>query len=68
MILYNGKIYGTEMQQELLERLPGDLDEFLKTDTKLDTEDVITACDTLAARVKNGDFDDTVKPFLETFG
>ena len=68
MILYNGKIYGTEMQQELLERLPRDLDEFLKTDTKLDTEDVITACDTLAARVKNGDFDDTVKPFLETFG
>ncbi|MBO4241901.1 MAG: acyl-CoA reductase [Clostridiales bacterium] len=68
MILYNGQIYGTEMQQELLERLPEDLNGFLKTDTKLNIEDVITACDTLAKRVKDGEFDDTVKPFLETFG
>ena len=68
MILYNGNIYDTSRQDELILSLPEDLRRTLGKCTYPDVDTVIHACDTLASRVKAGSYDDIVKPFLEKFG
>ena len=68
MILYRGKVYENSRQNELLERLPGDLYAPLRRGDRLEPETVIAACDALARRVLAGDFDGLVRPLLETYG
>ena len=67
MIFYNGEIYETDKQTELLDRLGADIDKTLTAGLTPSIEDVITACDTLAGKVRGGAFDAIVKPFLSTF-
>ncbi len=67
MILYKGKIFKNSYQLELIESLKNELDKAAANGITLDVETVICACDKLAQRVKNGDFDDIVKPFLRQF-
>lgn len=67
MIFYNGEIYETDKQTELLDCLGADIDKTLTAGLTPSIADVITACDTLAKKVKNGAFDAIVKPFLSTF-
>lgn len=68
MILFDGKIFDTLMQDELIAKLPQVIDETYKDGLHLDPKDVIDACSTLARRVADGAFDDIVLPFMEKFG
>lgn len=67
MILYNGKIFDDCKQLELIENLKNELYKPITDLKQLPKENVINACDTLARKVLNGDFDNIVKPFLKAF-
>ncbi|MBO4637438.1 MAG: acyl-CoA reductase [Clostridiales bacterium] len=67
MILYNGKTYGTELQDELLRSLRDDIGKTIASGIRPPLDDVILACDTLAQRVMNGSYDDILIPFLKEF-
>lgn len=62
MILYGGKLYGTEMQQELLSKLEKRICRTLAYKT-CDREAVISAVDRLARRIESGEFDSIIKGF-----
>ena len=67
MILYRGKIYQNSRQNEMIESLKNDVYSPLTHGEALSHETVINACDKLAKKVLNGDFDNIVKPFLSLF-
>ena len=67
MILYRGKIYQNSRQNEMIESLRKDIYTPLTHREALSNETVINACDKLAEKVLNGDFDSIVKPFLSLF-
>ena len=67
MILYNGQILENHHQDELIETIKDDLYKPIESGMTLSTDTVINACDQLAAKIKNGDYDDIVKPFLSLF-
>lgn len=67
MILYGGKIYENSRQDELLRSLEADIYRPIENSSSLPCELVINACDRLAEKVKNGEFDEIVLPFLKTF-
>lgn len=66
MILYNGKIYDDSQQRRLISALKNDLyTPFLNSRT-LPTDTVINACDILAKKLLNGEFDSIVMPYLKS--
>ncbi len=67
MILFGGKVYGTDMQDELITKLAGHIDETYASGNTLNPKEVIEACNVLATRVKAGEYDDIVMPFMKTF-
>lgn len=67
MILYRGKIYQNSRQNEMIESLKNDVYSPFTNGEALSHETVINACDKLAKKVLNGDFDNIVKPFLSIF-
>ena len=67
MILYKGRLYENSRQEELISSLERDLYSPLWRGETLETETVINACDALARRVKEGEYDSVIAPFLETF-
>ena len=67
MILYKGRLYENSRQEELISSLERDLYAPLWRGETLETETVINACDALARRVKGGEYDSVIAPFLETF-
>lgn len=67
MILYHGEILGNERQQEVLKTLKDECYDTFNNGCKIDTMDVILACDKLAQKVKSGAFDDLVLPLLAEF-
>ena len=67
MILYNGQILENHHQDELIETIKDELYKPIESGMTLSTDTVINACDQLAAKIKNGDYDDIVKPFLSLF-
>ena len=67
MILYRGKIFQNSRQNEMIESLKKDIYSPLTHGEALSNETVINACDKLAKKVLNGDFDSIVKPFLTLF-
>lgn len=67
MILYNGQILENHHQDELIETIKDELYKPIESGMPLSTDTVINACDQLAAKIKNGDYDDIVKPFLSLF-
>ncbi|MBR5089075.1 MAG: acyl-CoA reductase [Ruminiclostridium sp.] len=62
MILYGGKLYGTEMQTELLGKLEKRIDRTLAYKTP-DRNIVISAVDKLARRIESGEFDGLIEGF-----
>lgn len=56
MILYKGKIYGTEKTVDLLEKLKNDVDETL-LNKSIDTERLIAAVDEISNRISKGAYD-----------
>lgn len=64
MILFQGKTYPNQEQEELLKNLPHLLIQTLKQVNPLTTDKVINACDELASKVMNGRYDDILKPLL----
>lgn len=62
MILYDGKLYRTESQNELLGSLNKRICRTLAY-RKLDREAVISAVDKLAGRLENGEFDHLIESF-----
>ena len=67
MIFYNGELYEPGKQSELMDTLEQDILNTLTADFYPKPEDVIDACDALACKVRGGEFDEIVKPFLRTF-
>lgn len=67
MILYNGHILENHRQDELIKSLKTDLFKPIESGKILSTDMVISACDKLATKIKSGDYDDIVKPFLSLF-
>jgi len=67
MILYKGNVYENIKQQSLIESLYDDCLNTLSNPVKLETSDVIEACDKLTVKIMNGEFDDLIKPLLEEF-
>lgn len=67
MILYRGKIYDDTEQSRIISQLRTDLYKTFSDGKVLSVQTVINACDTLAKRVINGDFDEIVNPYLEMF-
>ncbi|MBQ3379711.1 MAG: acyl-CoA reductase [Clostridia bacterium] len=67
MILYKGKLYENSRQEELIASLRADLYAPLNRGETLKSRTVINACDSLVRRVKEGEFDSVVKPFLDFF-
>lgn len=68
MILYQGEILENSHQEELIQSMGNVLYKPIEDGKMLSTETVIAACDKLANKITNGDFDDIVKPFLSIFG
>jgi len=67
MILYKGTIYENINQSSLLETLYDDCLVTLSNVKRLQTIDVINACDKLTVKIMNGDFDDLINPLLEEY-
>lgn len=67
MILYKGKIFETDQQDHLIRSLDDDIKLILRSGLTPRTDEVIFACDALAARILAGKYDDIVRPFLESF-
>ena len=67
MILYQGKILENSRQDELIESMINVLYKPIESGMPLSTDTVINACDQLAAKIKNGEYDHIVKPFLSLF-
>lgn len=67
MILYHGEIIQNSRQSEMIESLKDDVYYPIFNRDLLQSETVINACDKLAQKVLNGDFDSVVKPFLDLF-
>jgi hypothetical protein len=67
MILYKGTIYENIKQSSLLESLYDDCLVTLSDAKRLQTIDVINACDQLTVKIMNGDFDDLINPLLEEY-
>ena len=67
MILYHGNIMKNSRQDELIESLKDTVYAPIFSSEPLSASTVINACDKLARRVMNGDFDSVVKPFLSMF-
>ena len=64
MILLQGKIYPNQDQEQLLQNLSQLLLETLKKPNPISMDKVIRACDVLANKVINGEYDDILKPLL----
>ncbi len=67
MILYRGKLAENSMQDRLIDSLKTDLYTPLCIKEPLPAEIVIDACDRLAKRVTDGEFDFIIKPFLKAY-
>jgi Acyl-CoA reductase (LuxC) len=67
MILYQGEILDNYDQKEKLKTLKKDCYKTLQEGEPLKIKEVILACDKLAQKVKNGDFDELIIPLLEEF-
>ncbi|SCW52107.1 Acyl-CoA reductase (LuxC) [Ruminococcaceae bacterium YRB3002] len=67
MILFGGKIYDTSRQDELIGRLSGAIDNTFKAGLKPASADIIDACDILVSRIRAGEFDDIITPFMNEF-
>lgn len=67
MILYKGKQYESHKQSDLINTLYDDCLSTLSNQNRLETKDVIQACDSLTKKILSGEFDDTIKPLLEEF-
>lgn len=67
MILYQGKILQNSRQDELIKSLKEHVNYPIIHNDLLSPAIVINACDRLARKVLNGDFDSIVKPFLKLF-
>ncbi|MGD9909814.1 MAG: acyl-CoA reductase [Candidatus Izemoplasmatales bacterium] len=65
MILYQGVIYGNIEQNLLIDSLYDDCKKTLSTTKKLTPLKVIYACDKLAKKVRNKEFDQIILPLLE---
>lgn len=68
MILYRGTLYENSRQEELIASLARDVYAPIREGRSLSAERVISACDSLAQRVLEGEFDGMIQPFLTTFG
>ncbi len=64
MILAHGKIYENKEQDSIIASLQSDICETLMG-PKLNTEDVINACDRLSKKAASGAYDGIAKPLLE---
>ena len=67
MILYQGKIMQNSRQEELIKSLKDNVNYPIIHNDLLSPEIVINACDKLAQKVLNGEFDSIVNPFLKIF-
>ena len=67
MILYQGHILDNVYQNEKIKTLRDDCYHTLQFEEAIHVNDVISACDQLAQKVKNGEFDDLIIPLLEAF-
>ncbi|MBU1144753.1 MAG: acyl-CoA reductase [Firmicutes bacterium] len=67
MILYKGKILENIEQKKIIESLREDCYQTLSSVEPLQNIDVIKACNVLAQKVKNKDFDDLIIPLLQEF-
>ncbi len=67
MILYKGRIYENSKQEDLINSLGNDIYNPIINGEFLSVETVINACDKLAQKVMNGEFDNIVRPFLSLF-
>ncbi|MCH5159363.1 MAG: acyl-CoA reductase [Clostridiales bacterium] len=68
MILYKGKIYPDSKQNELIDRLEGDIIETLSKTERLTTDAVIAASEKLYQKAANGFYDSIAVPLLNEFG
>ena len=67
MILYKGEILPNSRKDELIKSLRDDVYTPIFNGGLLSAATVISACDRLAQRVSDGEFDNIVKPFLSLF-
>lgn len=67
MILYKGKLLENETQANMLKSLKDDCYQTLKNGLKIDPMVVIEACDKLAKKVRNGEYNSIVTPLLNAF-
>lgn len=67
MILYRGCIREEREQFEIIGNLRQDLYRMLQSGKSLSKEAVIAACDKLCRKVLEGEYDEILLPFLETF-
>ncbi|MDY0277756.1 MAG: acyl-CoA reductase [Acholeplasma sp.] len=65
MILYKGNVYDNIKQIELIASLKDDCYQTLKENEGIKAVDVIEACDKLAKKVRNKEFDHIIKPLLD---
>jgi hypothetical protein len=66
MILYQGTVYDDSKQKELIQSLKDDCYQTLSLMRKIEAKDVIEACDQIAKKVRNGDYNETILPLLAT--
>ncbi|MCR3906971.1 MAG: acyl-CoA reductase [Tenericutes bacterium] len=66
MILYKGIVYDDSKQIKLIQSLKNDCYQTLSLMNKIEAKDVIDACDQIAKKVRNGDYDETILPLLST--
>src|SRR5574344_630150 len=64
MILYKGIIYEDSKQESLFTSLENDCYKTINSNTHLQVEQVINACDALYHKLIKGEFDDIILPFL----
>lgn len=67
MILYRGQLRENSEQNDLISALARDVYRPIHEGQRLMAETVIDACDKLVERVRAGEFDDVVQPFLSLF-
>lgn len=68
MILYKGKIYPDSMQNELIDRLKGDIAATLSEPNPITAETIIAAADKMYRKAAQGYYDDIALPLLKEFG
>lgn len=64
MILYNGRIYESKMQDELILKLEEDLPKVLSS-SDFPFDELLNACDTISKRALEGKYDEIAIPLLE---